>query len=147
MSNCIEHEQSSQRASTTGREGVDAASKRDRSSAEPRSASASVSHGPGWGDYLSTWEEYRTLVDEYRELDDRRMLVLYTFCGLGHASGLEVRQMQTKNAGLFRVRDGKCRGSSSTGTASAHSSTSASPRTAFTAASAMDDTGVPTPTT
>jgi len=57
-----------------------------------------------WRDYLSTWEEYSTVVDEYRELDDERVLVLYTFSGRGKASGLEMRG---KLAGLWHVREGK----------------------------------------
>src|SRR6478672_4110307 len=60
-----------------------------------------------WRDYLSTWEEYRTAVDEYRELDDERVLVLYTFYGRGKTSGLEVGQMRGKVAGLWHIRDGK----------------------------------------
>jgi len=44
--------------------------------------------------------------EEYRELDGERVLVVIHHRGRGKTSGLEVGQMQTKNAALFHVRDG-----------------------------------------
>jgi ketosteroid isomerase-like protein len=63
--------------------------------------------GEVWRDYLSAWEDYRVEVEEYRELDGERVLVLIHRQGRGKTSGLELGQMQTKNAVLFHVRDGK----------------------------------------
>jgi ketosteroid isomerase-like protein len=61
----------------------------------------------GTRDFLSAWEEVRIDVEEYRELDGERVLVLINHRGRGKTSGLELGQMQTKNAALFHVRDGK----------------------------------------
>jgi ketosteroid isomerase-like protein len=63
--------------------------------------------GEAWRDYLRAWEDYRVEVEEYRELDCERVLVLIHQQGRGQISGLELGQMQTKNAALFHVRDGK----------------------------------------
>ena len=63
--------------------------------------------GEVWRDYLSALEDYRVEVEEYRELDGERVLVLIHRQGRGKTSGLELGQMQTKNAVLFHVRDGK----------------------------------------
>ena len=61
----------------------------------------------GFRNYLSGWEDFRVQADEYRELDDGRVLVLTWYSGRGKTSGLELREMQTKNAALFHIRDGK----------------------------------------
>jgi ketosteroid isomerase-like protein len=63
--------------------------------------------GEAWRDYLSAWQDYLVEVEEYRELDGERVLVLIHHEGHGKTSGLELGQMQTKNAVLFHVRDGK----------------------------------------
>src|SRR5262249_31066469 len=61
----------------------------------------------GIRDFQDTWVEFRVEVDEYRELDDERVLVLLRRNGRGKASGLELRQMAAKGAGLFHVRGGR----------------------------------------
>ena len=60
-----------------------------------------------WRSFLSTWKDYRTEVEEYPDLDDERVLVLLHVVGRGKASGVELREMRTKAANLFHVRDGK----------------------------------------
>jgi ketosteroid isomerase-like protein len=61
----------------------------------------------GSRDFLSAWEDFRAEAEEYREIDGERVLVLIHHRGRGKTSGLELGQMQTKNAALFHVRDGK----------------------------------------
>jgi len=61
----------------------------------------------GTHEFLSAWEDLRVEAEEYRELDGERVLVLIHHRGRGRTSGLELGQMQTKNAALFHVRDGK----------------------------------------
>lgn len=56
--------------------------------------------------WLSTWEEFRLEADEYRELDPERVLVLDRLSGRGKVSGVNLRQMQSRGAWLFYVRDG-----------------------------------------
>jgi ketosteroid isomerase-like protein len=61
----------------------------------------------GWRVWLSAWEELRSEVEEYRELDEERVLVLYTFSGRGKTSGLDLGQLGAKGSLLFHVREGK----------------------------------------
>src|SRR2546423_1375382 len=63
--------------------------------------------GRGSRYFLSAWEDFRPEAEEYREIDGERVLVLLHHRGRGKASGLELAQMQTNNAALFHVRDGK----------------------------------------
>jgi ketosteroid isomerase-like protein len=58
-------------------------------------------------DWLSTWEEVRFEATEFRELDDQRVLVLGHYFGRGKTSGLELGQLRSRVAALFRVRGGK----------------------------------------
>jgi ketosteroid isomerase-like protein len=58
-------------------------------------------------DMRSPFEDFRLEADEYRELDDERVLVLYHRSGRGKLSELELGQMQTGGAHLFRIRNGK----------------------------------------
>jgi ketosteroid isomerase-like protein len=58
-------------------------------------------------EFLSAWENLRAEPEEYRELDGERVLVLIHHRGRGKTSGLELGQIQAKNAALFHVRDGK----------------------------------------
>jgi ketosteroid isomerase-like protein len=58
-------------------------------------------------EFLSAWKNLRAEPEEYRELDGERVLVLIHHRGRGKTSGLELGQMQTKNAALFHVRVGK----------------------------------------
>lgn len=61
----------------------------------------------GFRDIMDVWAEVRIDVDEYRELDGERVLVLLDRSGRGRASELEIGQMRTKGAHLFRLRGGK----------------------------------------
>ena len=61
----------------------------------------------GWLAWLGAWADFRAEADEYREVDDEHVLVLCHFRGRGRTSGLDVGQVTTKAASLFRVRDGK----------------------------------------
>ena|ERR1700730_6426296 len=61
----------------------------------------------GSRDFLSAWDDFRAEAEEYREIDSERILVLLHHRGRGRTSGLELGQMQTNNAALFHVRDGK----------------------------------------
>ena len=61
----------------------------------------------GSREFLSAWEDFRAEAEEYREIDGERVLVLIHHRGRGKTSGLELGQMQTKNAALFHIRDGK----------------------------------------
>jgi len=56
---------------------------------------------------LSAWAEFRTEADEYRELDGEHVIVFIRGVGRGKTSGVELDQMQTRGAHLFRIRDGK----------------------------------------
>jgi ketosteroid isomerase-like protein len=58
-------------------------------------------------DFVSAWEDLRTEAEEYRELDDEQVLVLDHRSGRGKTSGLELSQIRTQGAHLFRIRDGK----------------------------------------
>jgi len=60
-----------------------------------------------WRDFLAAWDGYRVEASEYRELDDDCVLVLVHFSGRAKTSGMELGQMQTKNASLWHIRDGK----------------------------------------
>jgi hypothetical protein len=61
----------------------------------------------GWGDFLSAWEEAAIEVDEYRELDGERVLVLFSRSGRGKTSGVDLGEIRSRGATLFRLRDGK----------------------------------------
>jgi hypothetical protein len=83
----------------------------------------------GRRDYLSAWEKYRAEADDYRVLDRERVLVLSHVSARGKTSGPELGKTQTKTASMFQIRGGKVTRLVATGTASAHSPTSASHRT------------------
>jgi ketosteroid isomerase-like protein len=61
----------------------------------------------GFRDFLSAWESYGVESAEYRELDPERVLAMVSFSGSGKGSELDLGQMQSKNANLFHIRDGK----------------------------------------
>jgi ketosteroid isomerase-like protein len=73
----------------------------------PGSWSGLAGMADAWSGFLSPWEGLRVEAEEYRELDGERVLVLNRFGGSGKASGVEVREISTKAASLFHVRDGK----------------------------------------
>jgi len=61
----------------------------------------------GFRGFLSAWEGLRSEADEFREIDNERVLVLTHLSGRGKTSGVELGQVQTKQANLLQVRDGK----------------------------------------
>jgi SnoaL-like protein len=60
-----------------------------------------------WRDWLSAWQDFHVETEEYRELDDERVLVRLGFAGRGKTSGLEIGQVWTKAASVFRIHEGK----------------------------------------
>jgi len=61
----------------------------------------------GWREVLNAWKGYRVEAARYRTLDDERVLVLSHQTGHGKASGLDLEKMQTENATVFHITDGK----------------------------------------
>jgi hypothetical protein len=61
----------------------------------------------GFRDHLSTWRDYRAEAEECRELDNEHILVLVKLSGHGKTSGLELKHMRAKGAGLFHICEGK----------------------------------------
>jgi hypothetical protein len=56
--------------------------------------------------YLSAWKDYRVKVDDIREIDDKRVLTLTEYSGVGKESGLDLRATPMLGAILFELRDG-----------------------------------------
>jgi ketosteroid isomerase-like protein len=73
----------------------------------PGSAKGLAEMAGVWREWLSAWEEFRTDAEGYLDLDDEHVLVFARFGGRGKASGVEVGQIWTKGASLFRMRGGK----------------------------------------
>jgi ketosteroid isomerase-like protein len=73
----------------------------------PGSSKGLAGLADGTRELLNAWEDYRVQGEEYREIDGERILVLMRASGRGKTSGLELGQMASKGAALFRVRDGK----------------------------------------
>jgi len=63
----------------------------------------------GWREMLNAWEGYRVEAARYRALDDGQVLVRSRQTGRGKSSGFDFAQMQTENATLFGITDGKVR--------------------------------------
>jgi hypothetical protein len=61
----------------------------------------------GFRGFLSAWVGLRSEADEFREIDDERVLVLTHLSGRGKTSGLELGDVQTKQANLLQIREGK----------------------------------------
>ena len=61
----------------------------------------------GWHAFRSTWEDFRGEATEYRDLDDEHVLMLAKFTGRAKTSGVDLAQMDTRQASLFCIRDGK----------------------------------------
>ena len=57
--------------------------------------------------FLSAWEDFRAEAEEYQEIDVERVLVFLRHGGRGKTSDVELSQVQTNNAALFHLRDGK----------------------------------------
>jgi ketosteroid isomerase-like protein len=60
-----------------------------------------------WAAMLRAWEDLRAVPDGFRELDRGRVLVFLRNEGRGKGSGIDVGEISTKAANLFRIRDGK----------------------------------------
>jgi ketosteroid isomerase-like protein len=56
---------------------------------------------------LDVWQDARITPEEYRLLDSETVLVLDHRAGRGKTSGLELPDIQSKGAHLFRILDGK----------------------------------------
>ncbi len=56
---------------------------------------------------MGAYGDFRVAAEEYRELDRRRVLALVSFSGRGRTSGLELGRMDTKNACVFDIDDGR----------------------------------------
>jgi ketosteroid isomerase-like protein len=61
----------------------------------------------GYGEVMNAWEDYAGKLEGYRELADGRVLVLIQLSGHGKTSGLELREVRPKAAGIFEVTNGK----------------------------------------
>ena len=72
---------------------------------ESRTGLAGMAEGSR--DFLYAWEDVRAEATEFRELDDERVLVLSQLSARGKTSGLDVGQVATNTASLFRIRSGK----------------------------------------
>jgi hypothetical protein len=74
---------------------------------DPGSSTGLAGLVEGWGAFQRAWEGFRADPTDYRELDDERVVVLLHFIGRAKASGMDLTQMQTKQASLFQIRHGK----------------------------------------
>jgi ketosteroid isomerase-like protein len=63
--------------------------------------------GEAGHEWTDAWAGFQAVAEEYRELDADRVLVLIRRSGRGKTSGMELEQMRTEGASLFRIRDGK----------------------------------------
>ncbi len=57
--------------------------------------------------WLSLWKEFRLTADEYRPLGPESVIVLDHWSGRGKTSGVNLGQIQTTGAWIFRIRNGK----------------------------------------
>ena len=60
-----------------------------------------------WGETITAFDHLSVMAEDYRELDDERVLVLTKNRGRGRTSGLDLGQMETRGANLFRIEDGR----------------------------------------
>jgi ketosteroid isomerase-like protein len=58
-------------------------------------------------DWMTVWQDWRVEGDEYRELDGARVLVLVRYSGRGRTSGMEIANVRTTGATLFRISGDK----------------------------------------
>ena len=61
----------------------------------------------GWTDFLSAWDGACITVDGYHELDQERVLVLFSREGRGKTSGIDLQAMGARGATLFRIEAGQ----------------------------------------
>ena len=60
-----------------------------------------------WRDFLQIWEDWRVAAEGTREADDEQVLVFGRFSGRGKASGVELRDLNTRGACAIQARGGK----------------------------------------
>ena len=60
-----------------------------------------------WTDFMRAWQDLRAELEEARPLDDERVLVFTRNTGRGKTSGVELGEMETRGANLFRIVDGR----------------------------------------
>jgi ketosteroid isomerase-like protein len=61
----------------------------------------------GFREILNAWEDLRDVVEEYREIDQERVLVPVRLSGRGRTSGVDLADIASRAAYLFRICDGK----------------------------------------
>jgi ketosteroid isomerase-like protein len=61
----------------------------------------------GFRDVFRAWEDVRAEAEEYREIDGERVLVLDHRSGRGKTSGLELGQVRTEGATVWRLFDNR----------------------------------------
>ena len=74
---------------------------------EPGSWKGRAAMAAAWAAFLVAWRDHRVEAEEFREIDDERVLVLNGVRAEGKTSGFEMREVDTKHANLFQLRDGK----------------------------------------
>jgi ketosteroid isomerase-like protein len=74
---------------------------------DPGSWTGLAGMAEGWRAFQSAWEGFRSEPTAYRELDDEHVLALVRFVGRAKTSGMDLEQMQTKQASLLQIRGGK----------------------------------------
>ena len=60
-----------------------------------------------WRGIASAWDDLSARVNEYRELDDNRVLVLYSITGRGKTSGIDAGRLQQHMAQVMHLHDGR----------------------------------------
>jgi hypothetical protein len=60
-----------------------------------------------WTDFMRAWQDLRAELEEARPLDDERILVFTRNTGRGKTSGVELGELETYGANLFRIVDGR----------------------------------------
>jgi hypothetical protein len=58
-------------------------------------------------EFFRAWDNAWLEATDYRELDHDRVFVAVRFHGRGKASGVDLGQVWTKGAGIYRIRDGQ----------------------------------------
>ena len=61
----------------------------------------------GWRSFLTAWDDARIDSWEGHELDDERVIVIFSRSGRGRASGLRLDETGTRGATLFHIHDGR----------------------------------------
>ena len=61
----------------------------------------------GWRIFQNVWEGLRPEAVEFREVDSERVLVLIQFKGRAKASGMQLGDVDSRNASVHHIRNGK----------------------------------------